>query len=139
MTITAGAATDTGRLRSSNQDRAVTAGAVFAVADGMGGHAAGEVASELAATHLLLLSESGQVRPDDVRAVLGQVNVQILADAERHPERAGMGTTVAGLCQVQVAGSAHWMVFNIGDSRVYRFASGELTQLTIDHSEVAEL
>ena len=56
-----------------------------------------------------------------------------------HDELAGMGTTVTGLARVAFAGSDHWLVFNVGDSRVYRYAGGHIERLTIDHSEVEEL
>lgn len=139
MRIGAGAASDVGQVRKANQDRALTSRAVFAVADGMGGHAAGEVASELAIARLAKLGEREDLTAGDVRAALVAANGDILADAERTAERAGMGTTAAGVAQVVVAGSLHWAVFNVGDSRVYRFMQGELVQLTADHSEVAEL
>jgi len=112
---------------------------LFAVADGMGGHAAGEVASALAVTHLAEIADRPSLRPDDVRTVLADANQAIIDSAARNPEQSDMGTTMTGLCLVQVAGSTHWLVFNIGDSRVYRFARGTLTQLTEDHSHVAEL
>ena len=67
------------------------------------------------------------------------LNRRILASAARHPEQTGMGTTVAGLALVSVGGSRHWAVFNIGDSRVYRCLDGQLSQVTVDHSEVWEL
>jgi protein phosphatase len=115
------------------------AGAVFAVADGMGGHAAGEVASALAVARLEELAQRAGLGPDDVRAWLVLANQDILADAELNPDRTGMGTTAAGLCLVEVAGSEHWIVFNVGDSRVYRYADDALVQLTVDHNEVTEL
>lgn len=117
----------------------LVADGVFAVADGMGGHAAGEVASAVAVAHLAELAERVPLRPDDVRAALAAANRAIAESAACNQEQLGMGTTVTGLCVVQVAGSAHWLVFNIGDSRVYRFADGVLNRLTQDHSHVAEL
>ncbi|HEX6359201.1 PP2C family protein-serine/threonine phosphatase [Actinophytocola sp.] len=137
--IVAGGGTDAGRVRVSNQDSHLMAGCVFAVADGMGGHAAGEVASALVVARLAGLAERPTLRPDDVRTVLADANQAIIDSAARNPAQSDMGTTVTGLCLVQVAGSTHWLVFNIGDSRVYRFADGTLTQLTEDHSHVAEL
>jgi len=137
--IRAGAASDVGRARESNEDTALMSSGVFAVADGMGGHAAGEVASALAVARLEKLGGRPDVTADQVRAALLAANADILAEAERNPEWAGMGTTAAGIARVVVAGSAHWAVFNVGDSRVYRFADGELVQLTADHSQVAEL
>lgn len=138
-TILAGAASDTGLVREQNEDALLVSAAVFAVADGMGGYAAGEVASSIVIAGLEGLGDRDQLTADDLRAELASANDHILADGRRHPERAGMGTTVTGIAFVLAAGSPHWAVFNIGDSQVYRFWRDELTQLTVDHSEVAEL
>jgi protein phosphatase len=137
--VRTGGGTDTGRMRTVNQDNWFVADHVYVVADGMGGHAAGEVASAIATARLAELADHSPLRPDDVRAALIDAHAAITASAAEHAAEAGMGTTVTGLCQVRVAGSPHWLVFNVGDSRVYRFADGALTQLTEDHSHVAEL
>ncbi|MEV0677856.1 protein phosphatase 2C domain-containing protein [Actinosynnema sp. NPDC050436] len=137
--VRAGAASDVGRVRSSNEDAALVGSSVFAVADGMGGHAAGEVASALAVEHLRALDGRPDLRPDDVLEALAEANRAIRAAGLAHPEQAGMGATATGLALVRFAGSPHWVVFNIGDSRVYRYAGGVLTQLTADHSEAAEM
>jgi PPM family protein phosphatase len=139
ITVQSGYATDIGRLRSVNQDSVLAARGVFAVADGMGGHAAGEVASRLAIARLTRLAERDEFHPDDVRGELIAANDDILALVREHPENDGMGTTVAGLGVVCIAGADHWVVFNVGDSRVYRFVNGVLDQVTVDHTEVAEL
>ena len=139
VTVRAGAASDAGRVRQLNEDTALTTTGMFVVADGMGGHAAGEVASGLAVARLGRLGARGDLKPDDVRAELALANRDILASAGEHPERAGMGTTVAGLSLVRFAGTEHWVVFNVGDSRVYRFVEDTLVQMTVDHSEVEEL
>ncbi len=138
-TIRAGAATDVGLVRAANEDNYVVTSSVFAVADGMGGHAAGDVASGLAVAGLAQLGLAGVVRPEEVRRHIVRLNGDILAAAARNPEQWGMGTTVTGLCLVDFAGSPHWVVFNVGDSRVYRYAGGSMEQLTVDHSEVNEL
>lgn len=137
--VVTGGRTDTGHVRVANQDSWLAVDRVFVVADGMGGHAAGEVASALAVARFAELTHQAPLRPDDVRVALADANDAIVRSAADNPEQAGMGTTVTGLCLVQVAGSPHWLVFNVGDSRVYRFADGVLTQLTVDHSHVAEL
>lgn len=137
--VRTGAATHAGVVRKVNEDSVLVGPGVYVVADGMGGHAAGEVASAIAVRRLGGLAGRERVTPDDVRAELAAANADVLADAAVNPERAGMGTTVAGLATVDTAGSPHWALFNIGDSRVYRLADGELTQLTIDHSGVVEL
>ncbi|HET8600442.1 MAG TPA: protein phosphatase 2C domain-containing protein [Segeticoccus sp.] len=136
--LRSGLATDVGRVRDHNEDHAVVRGTVFVVADGMGGHAAGEVASEIAATTLAELGEREQLTREDVIRQVGMANERIL-DAGDTPERWGMGTTVTGLAVVHAAGTEHWLVFNVGDSRVYRFADDRLAQVTVDHSEVRAL
>jgi protein phosphatase len=137
--ITVGVATDVGRVRRHNEDSARTNGTVYVVADGMGGHAAGEVASRIAAETVVELADRPAVSVRDIVEQVGEANRRILGSAARHPEQTGMGTTVAGLALVSVGGSRHWAVFNIGDSRVYRCLDGELSQVTVDHSEVWEL
>ena len=139
LRVRAGAATHVGRVREHNEDSLIADGMVFAVADGMGGHAAGEVASRIAVEALATLVEHPPARTEDVADVLRQANDGILRSQDRHPDQRGMGTTVAGLTVVETGGVDHWVVFNIGDSRVYRLADDGLTQVTRDHSEVREL
>ncbi len=133
VTVRVGSASDTGRVRRRNEDCALTGADLFAVADGMGGQAAGDVASGLAVAALRRLAGRPGREPADLRAGLADANDDILASAVAHPDRAGMGTTVAGLGLVRVAGTEHWAVFNVGDSRVYRFVDGTLAQITVDH------
>ena len=139
LTLRVGSATDVGRVRGHNEDNLVADGAVFAVADGMGGHAAGEVASAIVVDSLRALAGRAVLVRDDVVAALADANEQILRSVARHPEQTGMGTTAAGLAVVSAGGSAHWAVFNVGDSRVYRYVDGRLRGVTVDHSEVREL
>lgn len=134
-----GVATHVGRVRDHNEDSVLAEGMVFAVADGMGGHAAGEVASRLAVEALRHLHEQPPQRPDDVAEVLREANRRILQSQTRVPEQRGMGTTVAGITVVPAGGHEHWVVFNIGDSRVYRLADNRMSLVTRDHSEVREL
>lgn len=135
----AGAATAIGRRHSSNEDGHLVTDLVFAVADGMGGHAAGEVASAMVLSRLHDLAGRADLGTESVLATLASVSDEIFHTGVGNTEQWGMGTTVAGLAVVRMAGAPHWLVFNVGDSRVYRFAEGLLTQLTVDHSEVAEL
>ena len=139
LTLRVGSATDVGRVRDHNEDDLTIEGAVFAVADGMGGHAAGEVASAIVVECLRGLSERTVLVRDDVVAALTEANARILRSVARHPEQTGMGTTAAGIAVVTAGGSPHWAVFNVGDSRVYRFVDGRLQPVTVDHSEVREL
>ncbi|GGM44141.1 PP2C family protein-serine/threonine phosphatase [Dactylosporangium sucinum] len=132
-TIRAGAATDVGKIRRRNEDSAVAGRGIWAVADGMGGHAAGDVASNIAVTALRRLEDIHDRGPHDVRDELARANEDILAAAVADPSLGGMGTTATGLCLVRLDGADRWVVFNIGDSRVYRWSRGELDQLTVDH------
>lgn len=105
----------------------------------MGGHAAGDVASARAIEALDAAADGDGLRAEDIQAALDRANAAILAEVARAPEKSGMGTTLAGVALIQYGGSPHWIVFNIGDSRVYRITDGRALQLTVDHSEVAEL
>ncbi|MGB7818486.1 MAG: protein phosphatase 2C domain-containing protein [Ornithinibacter sp.] len=134
-----GSASEVGRVRDHNEDGLIADGTVFAVADGMGGHAAGEVASRLVIEALTTLRERPPARADDVGAVLAEANQQILDRAAERPDQRGMGTTVAGLAVIGSEGEPRWVVFNIGDSRVYRLAGDGAQRVTRDHSEVQEL
>jgi PPM family protein phosphatase len=139
MVVRAGAATDVGRVRQHNEDSILADRTVFAVADGMGGHAAGEVASGIVVDTLRELADAPTRRRDDLVEALALANRRILESVARHPERTGMGTTATGLAVVTAGGSDHWAVFNVGDSRVYRFMDDQLRLVTVDHSEVREL
>lgn len=132
-----GLATDVGRVRDLNEDAVIAEPPLFAVADGMGGHAAGEVAADLALKEMRSLATLPFVGSQEVVDAIAHANKRIVEHASG--ESQGMGTTLAGLFLGTVGGSPHWIVFNVGDSRVYRFADGVLEQLTTDHSEVQEL
>ena len=139
LRVRSGAATHVGRVRDHNEDAVLARGMVFAVADGMGGHAAGEVASRIVVDALEALVEQPASSPDDVAALLRDANRRILDSQADSPEQRGMGTTVAGLTVVDAGGREHWVVFNIGDSRVYRLADNRMSLVTRDHSEVRAL
>lgn len=139
LTLQVGAATDVGRVRDHNEDSALAEGALFVVADGMGGHAAGEVASGLAIDTLREVADRSNLTAEDVVAQIRLANQRILEAVASHPDQRGMGTTLAGIALVVSGGIDHWAVFHLGDSRVYRSIDGALHQLTVDHSEVQEL
>jgi serine/threonine protein phosphatase PrpC len=130
-----GAATSVGRVRQVNEDRFLAVPPLFVVADGMGGHGSGDVASTIAVEEM---SACVALRPLFTEAVL-----TALEQANRHiierDKASRMGTTVTGLAGLEGAGGDQLMVFNVGDSRVYRLAAHRLEQLTVDHSEVQEL
>ena len=127
-------ATHQGR-RARNQDAVLAAEladgrVLLAVADGMGGHAAGEVASETALGALRAALEAGAALDDAVR----RANAVVYELAESRPELEGMGTTLVALLRT----GASYEIANVGDSRAYRVTSDALEQLTRDHSFVAE-
>ena len=139
LLVRSGAATHVGRVRDHNEDSVVAGSRVFAVADGMGGHAAGEVASRIVAEALTELDDRAPARPEDVAGALHEANQRMLDSQASHPEQGGMGTTATGLALLEDGERSDWLVFNVGDSRVYRFTDGRLVPVTRDHSEVQTL
>lgn len=138
LRLAVAAATDVGLRRAVNEDAYLAESPVFLVADGMGGYEAGDRASAavVAAFRERLVGREF--------AALEDVRDALLAADDRVAEVAssttrGAGSTVAGLTLVQHEGSPYWLVFNVGDSRVYRHVGAELAQLTIDHSLGQEL
>ena len=135
MTIRdAAGATDTGHKRRRNEDAYVLEPPLFAVADGMGGHQAGEVASRLAATALRddVEPEGGEER---VEALIREANRRIWQHSTEDVTASGMGTTVTvALVEDDLIAVGH-----VGDSRAYRIRDGRIEQLTDDHSLAAEL
>lgn len=149
MVLRAGAATDTGRLRSVNQDAFVMLPdlGLYAVADGMGGAQGGEIAARLAVEAL----KDGYLEPsaEALTDVIASANRRIHEAAE-DPHLRGMGTTTVALAIVPEEpdpdapaltddAPLHLLVANVGDSRAYLFRDNDLTQITDDHSVVAEL
>ena len=135
--LRAGSATDVGRVRHINEDQVLVAEHVYAVADGMGGHQAGEVAS-LKAVEALRAS-FGQGTVDDLVDAVQHANRSVYDHAVAHAETRGMGTTLTALAPVLLDGELQLAVVNVGDSRAYLLRDGELTRLTEDHSLVEEL
>jgi len=127
--------TDVGRQREANEDNLVLAAPVFAVADGMGGARAGEVASRIAAETFRDPRDPSLTPERQLERVAQEANRRIYELALRDQSRRGMGTT---LTATLVDGDAV-SVGHVGDSRAYRLRAGELVQLTQDHSLVAEL
>jgi protein phosphatase len=128
--------TDTGRRRRQNEDAFVCEPPLFAVADGMGGAQAGELASRLAAAAI----EEGALAIQGEESVAGIVrtaNARIFEHSVRDPTAAGMGTTATVAFVDEEAETA--AIAHVGDSRAYRYRDGALEQLTTDHSLVGEL
>ncbi len=128
--------TDTGLKRTANEDSVLDAAPIFLVADGMGGHEAGDRASAAVVAAFEPL-RGRAVELNDVRDALSRATVVVEGIAAEH--KRGAGSTVTGVALLDHEGVPHWLVFNVGDSRVYRHHGNELTQLTIDHSLGQEL
>jgi serine/threonine protein phosphatase PrpC len=127
-----------GKVRSNNQDSGYAGQYLFVVADGMGGHAGGDVASALTIQSIVDVDrpfDSASEAAQALRSSLLEANQELTETVLEYPELAGMGTTVSGLVRVgDELGLAH-----IGDSRVYRWRDSVLTQITTDHTFVQRL
>jgi protein phosphatase len=135
------AATDVGRIRDGNEDSFVCIDGLYFVADGMGGHSAGEVASDIAVRtleHIYGASPEGLNHPDIVEAAVEMANMAIFSESMADSTKTGMGTTLTGLV-VSDAAAHRVIVANVGDSRTYLWRHGELRQVTKDHSHVQNL
>jgi PPM family protein phosphatase len=140
MQLRFGAATDVGRMRTNNEDSYLSERPVAAVADGMGGHNAGEVASAIAIEELTTLKGMGpwpneRAATDDLKRAIVRANRRIREMAAGDRELNGMGTTLVAV--LEDGDSVH--LANVGDSRAYLLRQGELTQVTVDHTLVQEL
>ncbi len=147
VTLSFGARTDLGRIRENNEDKfeffvtddeetLARKGCLFAVADGMGGHSAGQIASELALKTLIdhYYRDTTPLLLESLRAGLQKANALIFDAARIVPDRSGMGTTLTAL----LIRGREAFVAHVGDSRCYMLRGGELTLLSEDHSWVAE-
>lgn len=136
--LTVGYASDRGLKRQLNEDSLIASEPIFAVADGMGGHEAGEVASGICVRTLAESSIIGEHAPRFSAADLEE----LLRTADEHirSETGGRaGTTLSGVVLVEESGMPYWLFFNVGDSRTYRLSQGVFGQISVDHSEVQEL
>jgi PPM family protein phosphatase len=137
----ASAGTDPGLIRRNNEDSGYLSHRLFAVADGMGGHAHGEVASTIAVTALAELDEqlpadlSGTDQPAALAELTGHILRRLTDLAARDEDMLGMGTTLVGL----LWDGTEFTVVHIGDSRAYLIRDGECHQLTRDHTMVQSL
>jgi PPM family protein phosphatase len=136
----AAGASDQGRIRKSNEDAYGLSvhnregECNFVVCDGMGGAAAGEVASRLAVDAMLEAMSQNPLTPESLQNAVDAANHSVHVSAEHNPARAGMGTTLVAMA---TRGNRAW-VAHVGDSRCYRFRSNSLESLTRDHSLVDE-
>jgi PPM family protein phosphatase len=136
MSISAYAvSSDTGRKRRRNEDSYVVAPPLFAVADGMGGAQAGEIASKLAAAALEETDSGGLSGEERVVSVIQEANRRVYERSNEDPNASGMGTTIT----VALVEDAGVTIGHVGDSRAYRYRDGGIEQITDDHSLVNEL
>lgn len=136
MRTTWGIATDRGRVREINEDAVLAEPPVFLVADGMGGYDAGDIASKIVVDSFRALGGRAAVSPPEIHERF-QVATQELRSALTSESPAG--STVAGAAVVNQDGIDYWLIFNMGDSRVYSWQDGALHQISVDHSVVQEL
>lgn len=144
--VQAAAATDVGLVREANEDSFLVAPPVFVVADGMGGHDAGDVASRIVVEEFERLAQDGYDATRGAEAIAETLLAAQLRireyDAEQHAAgipTSGAGTTAVVALLVEQDDAARWLLANVGDSRIYRFTDGELDQVSVDHSLVQEL
>lgn len=134
----ADAVSHVGRVRSNNQDSAFIGEHLFVVADGMGGHAGGDVASAIAAKHYAendAAFSSVEDAQEGLRRLLTESNALITEAVAEHSELRGMGTTSSAATLVD----GKIVLGHIGDSRIYRLHAGKFTQETVDHTFVQRL
>jgi len=131
------AVTDVGLRRAANEDSYIAAPPIFAIADGMGGHLAGDRASAAVVARLADARGADFLAPEAVERALELAtdDIEIISDGSE----LGVGTTVTGAVLTLRDGEPYFAVFNIGDSRVYAFDHGTLEQVTVDHSLVQQL
>lgn len=136
------ARTHKGRVRKNNEDSLLLERPyLFAIADGMGGYNAGEVASKLALDKLKaekddLYGKNGFALVSKLYQIIRDINIEVYKKAQSQYSLGGMGTTISG---IYFNGKGKGYVFNVGDSRVYLLRQGQLQQITRDHSLVAEM
>lgn len=136
VVLNVAALTDVGLRREINEDAMLAQSPVFLVADGMGGHDAGDKASAAVVEAFAPLAGS-PVSMEEIGAALARANERVSAISAQHAR--GAGSTVAAVALVEHESAPHWLVFNVGDSRVYRHRGSSLEQLTVDHSLGQEL
>lgn len=129
--------THVGVVRRVNEDSLLVGPPVFVIADGMGGHALGDVASALVIEAFEPLGGRDSATPADIERALARSRVMVAAiDAEGLAEP---GATMVSASYVVESGRGYWLIAHVGDSRAYSWSSGELEQITRDHSVVQEL
>ena len=135
--VVSAAATHVGHVRATNEDSVLSEPPIYLVADGMGGHNAGEVASAIAVEEFEKLTIQENITVEQLGDALRTAAQRI---SELGGEaRLGAGTTVAVVATMVLDGIGYWVVLNLGDSRVYRLSGDIFEQVSVDHSVVQEL
>jgi len=137
IAVAYGAATDAGLRRRINEDSYIATAPLFLVADGMGGHNAGEIASATVIQEFSAFAGRESVAIDDVQAAVAAARRRVAALPAG--AGAGAGTTLAGVVIADIDGEGYWLALNLGDSRTYRLSDGQFEQVSVDHSVVQEL
>lgn len=134
--VRAAAVSHTGLRRRINEDSFLAESPLFLVADGMGGHDAGDLASAAVVAEFATLAGAASLGVDDIRATLRRARARVESIAS---DGRAAGTTLTGVVIAEVGGVGYWLTVNVGDSRTYRFTEGRLEQISVDHSVVQEL
>lgn len=137
MTVVHGSATDPGLRRRVNEDSFIASSPLFLVADGMGGHSAGEIASAAVIDEFSKLAGRASLTVDEVHSTFAVARHRV--EALPPGKGAGAGTTLTGVVIADIDGEGYWLTINLGDSRTYRLSEGEFEQISVDHSIVQEL
>lgn len=137
LSLSVGAHTDIGRRRTVNEDAFLAQFPVFVVADGMGGHEAGDRASAAVVDAFRPLVGRDDLAPEEVVDAVAAAHRAVARIADGTTR--GAGSTLSGIVAVRRHGDRRWLAVNIGDSRVYRLRANALQQVTLDHSIAQEL
>lgn len=135
--VVSASATHVGHVRATNEDSILETRPIFMVADGMGGHNAGEVASAIAVEEFEKLTIQENVTVEQLGDALRSAAARI--GGLRGEATLGAGTTVSAVATMVLDGVGYWVVLNLGDSRVYRLSGDVFEQVSVDHSVVQEL
>ena len=144
MELRWGATTHQGRVRQGNEDAFMACPNLFVVADGMGGHNAGEVASAMAVASLSAGAGQGIKSPSELELLIRSANAAIYTASTTYADQRGMGTTITAIARLNNDESESGQRFelaiaNVGDSRTYLKRNNELLRVTLDHSYVQAL
>lgn len=139
-----GSATHVGLVRKVNEDALLASPPIFLVADGMGGHQGGDVASSIVVDEFSRLGTPRGDAPAGVASVVGalsqsQSRIRSWGETQGDPATWRAGTTVTVAILVHESDGPRWLLANLGDSRIYRLRQGALEQVSVDHSVVQEL